>query len=123
MLSGKLWLREIRKLSENGRQVSILSTNYKADYTVLAVSMLARWQPLIHTLDAHHSPSVAGQLHVIVQQRDPAVILWSPGECARKVCTPGSSPFAPHPHFPNHFPFNHLQWISPPCSLPFWSPR
>jgi len=43
LLSGKLWLREIRKLSENGRQVSILSTNYKADYTVLAVSMFARW--------------------------------------------------------------------------------
>lgn len=43
MLSGKLWLREIRKLSKNGRQGSILSTNYKADYTVLAVSMLARW--------------------------------------------------------------------------------
>ena len=41
--SGKLWVREIRKRSANGRQVSILSTNYKADYTALAVSMFARW--------------------------------------------------------------------------------
>jgi transposase-like protein len=43
MLSGKLWLREVRKLSESGHQVSILSTNYRADYTVLAASMFARW--------------------------------------------------------------------------------
>lgn len=42
-LSGKLWVREIRKLSANGQQVAILSTNYKADYTALAVSMFARW--------------------------------------------------------------------------------
>jgi len=43
MLSDKLWLREVRKLTESGHQVSILSTNYRADYTVLAVSMFARW--------------------------------------------------------------------------------
>jgi transposase-like protein len=43
MLSGQLWLREVRKLSESGHQVSILSTNYQADSTVLAASMFARW--------------------------------------------------------------------------------
>lgn len=42
-LANGLWVREIRKLSETGRQTSILSTNYQADYTALAVSMFARW--------------------------------------------------------------------------------
>lgn len=41
--SGKLWVREIRKLCADGHQVAILSTNYKADYTALSVSMFARW--------------------------------------------------------------------------------
>jgi hypothetical protein len=43
MLSNRLWVREVRKLSEGGRQTSILSTNYQAGYTVLAASMFARW--------------------------------------------------------------------------------
>ena len=42
-LSNGLWVREVRKLSETGRQTSLLSTNYRADYTALAVSMFARW--------------------------------------------------------------------------------
>lgn len=42
-LSNELWVREVRKLSETGRQTSILSTNYRADYTALAASMFARW--------------------------------------------------------------------------------
>ncbi len=42
-LSNHLWVREVRKLSEGGHQTSILSTNYQADYTLLAVSMFARW--------------------------------------------------------------------------------
>jgi hypothetical protein len=42
-LSNGLWVREVRKLSETGRQTAILSTNYRADYTALAVSMFARW--------------------------------------------------------------------------------
>jgi hypothetical protein len=42
-LSNRLWVREVRKLSETGRQTSLLSTNYRADYTTLAVSMFARW--------------------------------------------------------------------------------
>ena len=43
LLSNHLWVREVRKLSEGGHQTSILSTNYQADYTLLAVSMFARW--------------------------------------------------------------------------------
>ncbi len=43
MLSNHLWVREVRKLSEGGHQTSILSTHYQADYTLLAVSMFARW--------------------------------------------------------------------------------
>ena len=43
MLPNRLWVREVRKLSEGGHQTSILSTNYQADYTLLAVSMFARW--------------------------------------------------------------------------------
>jgi len=34
-----------------------------------------------------------------------------------------ASPVTPHSHFPNHFPINHLQLISPPRSLHFWPPR
>ena len=36
-------MREVRKLSEQGHQTSILSTNDKADLTELAASMFARW--------------------------------------------------------------------------------
>ena len=43
MLSNRLWVREVRKLSEGGHQTSILSTNYQAGYAVLAASMFARW--------------------------------------------------------------------------------
>jgi hypothetical protein len=43
LLSNRLWVREVRKLSEGGHQTAILSTNYQADYTLLAVSMFARW--------------------------------------------------------------------------------
>jgi hypothetical protein len=43
VLSNHLWVREVRKLSDSGHQSSILSTNYQADYTLLAVSMFARW--------------------------------------------------------------------------------
>jgi hypothetical protein len=42
-LSNKLWVREIRKLTEQEHQTSILSTNYQAPMTALGVSMFARW--------------------------------------------------------------------------------
>ena len=42
-MSNRLWVREVRKLGESGKQTAMLSTNYVADYTMLAVSMFARW--------------------------------------------------------------------------------
>lgn len=42
-LSNNLWLREIRKLTESGHQTSILTTNFQAPMTTLAVSLFARW--------------------------------------------------------------------------------
>ncbi len=42
-LSNKLWLREIRKLTDSGQQTSILTTNFQAPTTTLAVSLFARW--------------------------------------------------------------------------------
>lgn len=42
-LSGKIWVREIRKLSEGNRQTAILSTDFISDFTKVAASMFARW--------------------------------------------------------------------------------
>jgi hypothetical protein len=42
-LSNRLWLREIRKLTDNGHQTSILTTNFQAPMSTLAVSLFARW--------------------------------------------------------------------------------
>jgi len=42
-LSNNLWLREIRKLTASGHQTSILTTNFQAPMTTLAVSLFARW--------------------------------------------------------------------------------
>jgi hypothetical protein len=42
-LSNHLWLREIRKLADSGHQTSILTTNFQAPMTTLAVSLFARW--------------------------------------------------------------------------------
>jgi hypothetical protein len=42
-LSNKLWLREIRKLTDSGHQTSILTTNFQSPMTTLAVSLFARW--------------------------------------------------------------------------------
>jgi hypothetical protein len=42
-LSNKLWLREIRKLTESGHQTAILTTNFQAPMMTLAVSLFARW--------------------------------------------------------------------------------
>ena len=41
-LPNKLWVREIRKLADGGHQTSILTTNFQAPMTTLAVSMFAR---------------------------------------------------------------------------------
>ena len=42
-LGKDVWVREIRKLTETGHQVSILSTNFEAGMTSLAAHMFARW--------------------------------------------------------------------------------
>jgi len=42
-LSNKFWVREIRKLNDNGHQTSILTTNFQAPMPTLAASLFARW--------------------------------------------------------------------------------
>jgi len=42
-LSNKLWVREIRKLTEQGHQTALLSTNFQAPTIALGVSLFARW--------------------------------------------------------------------------------
>jgi len=42
-LSDKLWLREIRKLSEGDHQTSVLTTDFKTGHTHIAAAMFARW--------------------------------------------------------------------------------
>jgi len=42
-LGGKLWVREIRKLTETDHQTSIVSTDYISDLTLIAVHMFTRW--------------------------------------------------------------------------------
>jgi len=42
-LSNKFWLREIRKLSDDGHQTSILTTNFAASIATAAASLFARW--------------------------------------------------------------------------------
>ncbi len=42
-LPNKLWIREVRKLTESGGQVSIISTHLGLDARALAASLFARW--------------------------------------------------------------------------------
>jgi hypothetical protein len=42
-LSNKFWLRQIRKLNDNGHQTSILTTNFQAPMATPAASLFARW--------------------------------------------------------------------------------
>jgi hypothetical protein len=42
-LTNGLWLRECRKLTADGHQTSILSTNYQSELGVVAANMLSRW--------------------------------------------------------------------------------
>jgi len=43
LLSGKIWVREIRKLTETGHQTSILSTDYTSNIAPVAAAMFSRW--------------------------------------------------------------------------------
>ena len=42
-LAKKLWVREIRKLTDSGHQVPVLSTDYKSEMTIIASHMFCRW--------------------------------------------------------------------------------
>jgi len=42
-LSNKLWVREIRKLTERGHQTAILRTDYRSQAAPVAGAMFARW--------------------------------------------------------------------------------
>ncbi len=42
-LSNRMWVREIRKRSEQGHQTAILSTNFQTGLTAIAAAMFARW--------------------------------------------------------------------------------
>ena len=42
-LGKRLWVREIRKLTEKGHQTSIISTDYTSDFRRIAVHMFSRW--------------------------------------------------------------------------------
>ena len=42
-LGGKIWVREIRKLTESGHQTSIISTEFQSETGKLAVAMFSRW--------------------------------------------------------------------------------
>jgi hypothetical protein len=42
-LSNKLWVREIRKLSDKGHQISILSTDFTSDLQIIAAEINDRW--------------------------------------------------------------------------------
>ena len=39
----KLWLREVRRLTQTGHQTSVISTDYQSDAMRLAARMFARW--------------------------------------------------------------------------------
>jgi hypothetical protein len=43
LLGGKVWVREIRRLMENGHQTAIVSTAFTGDMEVQAMGMFARW--------------------------------------------------------------------------------
>jgi prepilin-type processing-associated H-X9-DG protein len=42
-LGGKLWVREIRKLTASGHQTAVLSTDFRSDPGPMAAAMFARW--------------------------------------------------------------------------------
>ncbi len=42
-LGKKLWVREIRKLTERGHQTAIIATHYQMELITVAASMFGRW--------------------------------------------------------------------------------
>ena len=43
LVSGKIWVREIRKLTNTGKQTSMVSTEYGSESRLLAAAMFSRW--------------------------------------------------------------------------------
>ena len=43
LLGGVVWVREVRKLCDTGRQVSLISTDYQSGMWLLAATLFARW--------------------------------------------------------------------------------
>ena len=43
LLSDKIWVREIRRLTKSGHQTAILSTDYQRDLSTATAAMFARW--------------------------------------------------------------------------------
>ena len=62
-LSNKLWVREIRRLTDSGHQTSILTTNFQAPMTTLAASLFARWtqENFFRYMREHFSLDVSSQ--------------------------------------------------------------
>jgi len=42
-LGNKVWVREVRKLTNSGHQTAVIATNYQMDFIRIAVSMFSRW--------------------------------------------------------------------------------
>jgi len=42
-LGGKIWVREIRRLTKRGHQTSVIATDYTSDISMMAIRMFARW--------------------------------------------------------------------------------
>lgn len=42
-LGNKLWVREIRRLTDSGHQTAVIASHYGLDFTRIAVTMFARW--------------------------------------------------------------------------------
>ena len=42
-MGDKIWVREVRRKCRSGHQTSVLSTDYRADFTEIAVHMFSRW--------------------------------------------------------------------------------
>jgi hypothetical protein len=38
-----LWLREVRKLTDSGQQVSLIGTAFEVEHTALAAGLFSRW--------------------------------------------------------------------------------
>ena len=55
--SDRLWVKEVRKLTDTGHQTAVVSTGYSLDITTLAAAMFTRWcQENFFAYAMHHFP-------------------------------------------------------------------